>query len=124
VTDPVNSEPRKVLMHEGLFQQLGAGRVEWGEPDADGFYTPTVYTPSYLDLRERLAALEHEQWIKWSQTVAEQGLTAERIERWRRFWVPYADLDEGTKDFDREWADKVLALLLAEQQSDDGMEGA
>jgi hypothetical protein len=77
-----------------------------------------------FDLRERLAALEHEQWIKWSQTVAEQGLTAERIERWRRFWVPYADLDEGTKDFDREWADKVLALLLAEQQSDDGMEGA
>ena len=37
------SEPRKVLMSEELFDQLGASRVDWGEPDAQGFYTPTVY---------------------------------------------------------------------------------
>ena len=64
-----------------------------------------------FDLREQLAALEHEQWEKWSRTVAEQGLTPERIERWQRYWVPYADLDEATKDFDREWAGKALALI-------------
>lgn len=65
------------------------------------------------NLREQLAALEHEQWEKWSRTVAEQGLTPERIERWQRYWVPYADLDEPTKDFDREWADRVLSIVAA-----------
>ncbi len=65
------------------------------------------------DLRERLAALEHDQWIEWSRTVAEQGLTPERLARWAGYWVPYADLDEPTKDHDRKWADKVLAILAA-----------
>jgi hypothetical protein len=32
----------KVRMSETLFQALGSYRVEWGEPDAEGFYTPTV----------------------------------------------------------------------------------
>lgn len=31
----------KVRMSEELFAQLGL-RVEWGEPDAEGFYTPMV----------------------------------------------------------------------------------
>ena len=34
---------RKVRMSEPLFQQLGADRVDWGEPDAEGFYTPALY---------------------------------------------------------------------------------
>jgi len=34
---------RKVLMTDDLFEALGASRVDWGEPDGDGFYTPTVY---------------------------------------------------------------------------------
>jgi hypothetical protein len=33
---------KRVLMSDDLFAQLGA-TVEWGEPDAEGFYTPTVY---------------------------------------------------------------------------------
>ena len=65
-------------------------------------------------LRERLAAIEHEQWEQWSRTVAEQGLTPDRIERWQRFWVPYGELDEATKEHDRVWADKVLAAVEAE----------
>lgn len=35
---------KRVRMSDELFHQLGAGRVEWGEPDAEGFYTPTVFT--------------------------------------------------------------------------------
>jgi hypothetical protein len=31
-----------VLVAPGLFEEL-ADRVEWGEPDRDGFYTPTLY---------------------------------------------------------------------------------
>jgi hypothetical protein len=34
---------RRVLMSEELFQQLGATKVDWGEQDKYGFYTPTVY---------------------------------------------------------------------------------
>jgi hypothetical protein len=33
----------KVRMSETLFRELGASGVDWGEPDAEGFYTPTVY---------------------------------------------------------------------------------
>jgi hypothetical protein len=32
-----------VLVAPGLFEEL-ADRVDWGEPDADGFYTPTLYS--------------------------------------------------------------------------------
>lgn len=35
---------RPVRMSDQLFHQLGARRVEWGEPDDDGFYTPIVFT--------------------------------------------------------------------------------
>ena len=34
---------RKVRMSQTLFELLGAGGVDWGEPDDEGFYTPTVY---------------------------------------------------------------------------------
>lgn len=34
--------PRRVLLHEGVLEQFG--RVAWGEPDADGFYTPSLQT--------------------------------------------------------------------------------
>lgn len=34
---------RKVRMSSTLFELLGASGVEWGEPDQEGFYTPTVY---------------------------------------------------------------------------------
>jgi hypothetical protein len=60
---------------------------------------------------EALAALEHEQWIAWSKSLAAaEPLSAERVERWQRLWVPYADLSEQEKDADRVWAEKVLAL--------------
>ncbi len=36
-------ETRKVLMDEAFAIGLGADRVVWGEPDADGFYTPALY---------------------------------------------------------------------------------
>lgn len=69
-------------------------------------------------LRESLAALEHEQWIEWSQTIAREGLTPYRVQRWERYWVPYAELDEGVKEHDRKWADRVLALVEQEAAAD------
>lgn len=66
------------------------------------------------NVRERLAALEHEQWAHWTRFLLDH-LTPETIERWRRQCdTPYAALTEAEKDQDREWADKVLAILHGE----------
>ena len=62
------------------------------------------------ELLERLAELEHEQWVAWSRAVAAE-VSAERRRRWQECWVPYAELPEEVKDLDREWARKVLSLL-------------
>ncbi len=87
--------------------------------------------------REKLAALEHEQWAHWTKymlevlepllaygrgVVKESALhgfpdpdavaAAESLSRWeRQISTPYADLTEKEKDSDREWVDKVLAAL-------------
>ena len=59
---------------------------------------------------ERLAELEHEQWMHWSQSVAAE-VSAERRQRWQSCWVPYVDLPEEVKELDRQWARKVLETL-------------
>jgi hypothetical protein len=63
-------------------------------------------------LRERLAALEHEQWIFWSRDIAmTESITPSRLSRWIDLWRPYEELTEAEKDQDRAWADKVLAII-------------
>ena len=62
------------------------------------------------DLLERLAELEHEQWVAWSKAVADE-VSAERRQRWEACWVPYAELPDDVKEQDRVWARKVLSML-------------
>jgi len=57
-----------------------------------------------------LSDLEHKQWMKWSQTVAPE-VSEERRVRWKMFWVPYEQLDEATKGFDRLWAMRVMSVI-------------
>jgi hypothetical protein len=59
---------------------------------------------------ERLAELEHEQWVFWSQSVAAE-VSEERRKRWQSLWVPYRELPEEAKEQDRVWARKTLAAL-------------
>jgi len=62
-------------------------------------------------LRELLANLEHRQWAHWTRYMLD-NLTDENIARWKRqIATPYDQLTEKEKDSDREWADKVIALL-------------
>jgi hypothetical protein len=56
---------------------------------------------------ERVAALEHEQWMAWSKAVASE-VSPERRARWEKYWVPYDQLPEDIKEIDREWARKVI----------------
>lgn len=62
------------------------------------------------ELREKLAALEHEQWMEWAKSVWDEVDPVTAI-RWRGYFVPYSELTEEVKDHDREWADKILELI-------------
>lgn len=66
-----------------------------------------------MDLIEKLAALEHEQWVEWSKSIvqSEKRLSFARIERWKKLWKPYSELTEEEKEQDRIYARKVLKLL-------------
>lgn len=64
-------------------------------------------------LLEKLAALEHQQWVEWATTVSESepGISAARISRWQQYFVPYEELSEDVKEHDRVWARKVLEVI-------------
>ena len=79
-----------------------------------------------VQLRERLAELEHEQWAHWAKhmlgilkplfggmpTEPEFQRARIALERWeRQIEAPYYDLTEEERDSDREWADRVIAVL-------------
>lgn len=62
--------------------------------------------------REKLAEIEHEQWVDWSKTIAHnENISSERLKRWMKSWVPYLELSEEQKDQDRVWADKVIEII-------------
>jgi hypothetical protein len=78
----------RVLMSDGLFEQLGNANVDWGDPDEDGFYTPIVRTrrSAMTDpIRDALAAAlrvippaeSYEEWQ--AQTDRTYESDAERI---------------------------------------------
>jgi len=61
---------------------------------------------------EKLAALEHEQWVEWAKNILEtEDISAERSERWKDLFIPYDELSEEMKEADREYARKVLKAL-------------
>jgi hypothetical protein len=62
------------------------------------------------ELLERLAEVEHEQWVAWARAVAGE-VSPERRARWESFYGPYARLSEEAKEQDRAWARRVLAVL-------------
>lgn len=66
-----------------------------------------------VDRLERLAELEHEQWMEWSKAVADE-VSPERRARREKYWVPYDQLTEEVKEQDRVWARKVIAVFEKE----------
>lgn len=59
---------------------------------------------------EELAAIEHDQWVEWSKSVASE-VSEERRKRWEKYWVPYHELSEEVKEQDRVYARKVLEAM-------------
>lgn len=67
------------------------------------------------ELIEKLAALEHEQWVGWSKAIRqEESITLSRVNRWKELWCDYEELPEDVKEQDREYARKVIEVLEEE----------
>ena len=68
-------------------------------------------------LIEKLSALEHDQWAHWTKYML-ANMTPENIKQWKRqIETPYAKLTEKEKNSDREWANKVVAVLRTIQST-------
>lgn len=64
------------------------------------------------DILEKLAEIEHEQWVGWSKDIAEtEQITPARLERWKKLWCPYSELSEELKELDRNEARKVINII-------------
>ena len=63
------------------------------------------------ELIERLARLEHEQWMDWA-TTAIGKVSIEQALKWDKNMIPYDDLPEDMKEKDRIWARKVIEEVL------------
>ena len=63
-------------------------------------------------LLEEISELEHKQWMEWAKTILkEEDISEEREKRWKKDFKDYKDLPEDVKEFDREWARKVIKIL-------------
>lgn len=66
-------------------------------------------TPSKLE--EKLAELEHKQWVSWTDYFL-KNINDVNIKRWREhIRTPYNKLSESEKESDRKWAKKVLKIV-------------
>lgn len=65
------------------------------------------------EMIEKLAEIEHNQWMTWAKSIMEkEKLSDDRVKRWNdECMMPYSDLSEEMKEFDREWARKVMDCI-------------
>ncbi len=76
------------------------------------------------ELLEKLSELEHIQWESWSKSLMVDleklingdkstiEKTKERLKIWNEeCFMDYKDLSEKMKEYDREWARKVLEIV-------------
>lgn len=85
------------------------------------------------DLREQLAAIEHERWARWQEYMHSRGyknhvgdlvIPAELVERWERQIVtPYEELSETEKHSDREQVDRYWHLIDPDLRDPDRHDG-
>ena len=115
----MNNEPVAWINRKGKDSEHGY--LEWDKDDEAEINTP-LYTHPVKELTdeeiiESLAELEHEQWMKWADTIMQtEKISDARFARWASCMIPYAELTEEMKEFDREWARKALAILRKAQE--------
>ena len=64
------------------------------------------------ELREKLASIEHDQWVAWSKAITKtENIEKSRLKHWKELWCDYDQLSEKMKKRDREWADAVIEVI-------------
>lgn len=65
------------------------------------------------EIIEELASIEHDQWEYWAKDIMEkESLSKERLDRWKKeCFMPYSELSEEMKGYDREYAEKVYKIF-------------
>lgn len=73
-----------------------------------------------MELIDRLAEIEHRQWISWAKKLieTEPGLSKDRKDRWLKLFCPYSELSDEWKEYDREWARHMLRECQLQLQED------
>jgi hypothetical protein len=94
-------------MNKGVMMAGAAGVL------ALGLFVTSRGCDSERATLERVAEVEHEQWMAWSKAVAPE-VSPERRARWKKSWIPYKDLPEEEKEKDRQWARKALKAARGE----------
>ena len=91
---------------------------------------PDIVDTDWVELREKLAYIEHQRWADWQEyqfnlcKPQDSGrgvgkpinlvIPSELVERWgRQINTPYSELSEKEKDSDREQVDRYLPLIQA-----------
>ena len=78
-----------------------------------------------MTLKEKLASLEHDQWMYWATGIRDFfkhavdsgcecrtcNLMRQKFENWEKFFVPYAQLAEDVKELDNQWAEKAIRII-------------
>jgi len=91
-------------------------------------------SPDVGEVLEELAELEHRQWMLWSNEVVDHFMGSplddatevcnrvfSKQRQWIEHWKPYKELSESAKEKDREWAQKVLAIIARHYSSPDAL---
>lgn len=64
---------------------------------------------------EKLAAIEHEQWMQWAGTMMKrEPINQETKSRWKSLMVGYDFLHDAMKEHDRVWAKKAFYVVIDE----------
>ena len=68
------------------------------------------------DFINRLAELHHNMWRQWSQEIAgHENISKETLKGWEKLWIPYKELTDIEKAYDRRYAtiirDEILDYL-------------
>jgi hypothetical protein len=93
------------------------GIQNWADLIVDNLHWVKEKTLTDAEIIESLAELEHEQWMAWADTIMQtEKISDKRFARWVSCMIPYSDLSEEMKEFDREWARKALAILKRAQE--------
>lgn len=84
--------------------------------------------PELRGIIDRLAEIEHDQWMEWSRELVKyESVSEPRRRRWKKLWIPYERLAESEKDKDRKWAYIVLKAIremeVQNERTGEGLQG-